>query len=95
MGYTAATSTPGLPDGLAPSEAEVHGLRRGNEKLELPDGLAPSEAKVHGLRRGNENAELPDGLAPSEAKVRGLASEPTSPVRGEPVGGCGGVGGVA
>ena len=71
VGYTAATSTPGLPDGLAPSEAEVHGLRRGNEKLELPDGLAPSEAEVHGL-----------------------ASEPTSPVRGEPGGGCRGVGGV-
>ena len=82
------------PDGLAPSEAKVHGLPRGNENPGLPDGLAPSEAEVRRLPRGNENPGLPDGLAPSEAKVRGLASEPTSPVRGEPVGGCGGVGGV-
>ena len=37
---------------------------------------------------------LPDGLAPSEAKVHGLVSEPTSPVRGEPVGGSSGVGGA-
>ena len=70
-GYPAATRTPGLPDGLAPSEAKVRVLPRGNEKLELPDGLAPSEAEVHGL-----------------------ASEPTSPVRGEPGGDCSGVGDV-
>jgi hypothetical protein len=38
-----------------------------------------------------EKPRLPDGLAPSEAEVRGLASEPASPVRGEPVGGCSGV----
>ena len=82
---------PGLPDGLAPSEAKVRGLHRGNEKPGLPDGLAPSEANVRGLHRGNEKPGIPDGLAPSEAKVRGLASEPTSTVRDKPVGGCRGV----
>ena len=59
-----------------------------------PSRLARLEREVPRLPRDNKNPRLPDGLAPSEAKVHRLASEPASPVRDKPVGGCGRVGGV-
>jgi hypothetical protein len=49
-----------------------------------PTGARGSQASP----RQRTRRELPDGLVPSEAKVRGLASEPASPARGKPVGGC-------
>ena len=53
--------------------------------LRPPVGLPDFSARFTGYPCGKAKPGLPDGLAPSEAEVCGLASEPNSPVRGEPV----------
>ena len=62
--------------------------------FDSPQSACPTGAHGSQATSDTETPGLPDGLAPSEAEVRGLTSEPASPVRGEPVGGCGGVVGV-
>ncbi len=89
--YAAFASPPvGLPDWSAMFSGYPAAMRTPGSQT----GLPRLKQRFTGYTAATRNPRLPDGLAPSEAKVRGLASEPTSPVGGEPVGGCGGVGGV-